>query len=149
MADSTGAIAKIIKNEKGYVNDPADTGGETYNGIARKKNPTWAGWKVIDAMRPHGAFTNAAFAKVLDANAALQKAISTFYKSEYWDKVRGDEIKSQAAADSLSDAAVNMGCHQAILLAQRALGFKDPKGTVPLDDKTLAAINNLGEKFKV
>lgn len=38
----------LIKHEGGYVNDPDDKGGETYKGIARKFNPDWKGWKIID-----------------------------------------------------------------------------------------------------
>ena len=34
-------ISKTLETEGGYVNDPSDSGGETYCGIARNSNPNW------------------------------------------------------------------------------------------------------------
>ena len=47
-------IAEAItgRNEGGYANNSADTGGETYAGIARNYWPKWQGWKYIDNFHP-------------------------------------------------------------------------------------------------
>ena len=49
MADFHKALKRTAKYEGGYVNDPADAGGETYKGISRRANPKWDGWQLIDA----------------------------------------------------------------------------------------------------
>lgn len=43
------AFETIKQWEGGYVNDPADYGGETYCGITRRYNPDWYGWHYIEA----------------------------------------------------------------------------------------------------
>ena len=41
-------ISNTLETEGYYVNDPSDSGGETYCGIARNSNPKWQGWKIVD-----------------------------------------------------------------------------------------------------
>ena len=48
MADFSKAIPKLLKKEGGYVNNPADRGGETYKGIARKYHKSAFMWTLID-----------------------------------------------------------------------------------------------------
>jgi len=45
------------------------------------------------------------------------------YIQQFWQKYRLDLFTSDAIARKLLDMAVNMGPHQAFLLAQRALGY--------------------------
>ena len=42
------ALEILLANEGQYANDKEDLGGETYCGISRKFNPSWAGWQIID-----------------------------------------------------------------------------------------------------
>ena len=44
------AYDKMIQDEGGYVlhKIEGDTGGQTYAGIARNKNPNWPGWGFVD-----------------------------------------------------------------------------------------------------
>ena len=39
MAGFDDAVEIVLQNEKGYVNDPADPGGETNWGISRRAYP--------------------------------------------------------------------------------------------------------------
>ena len=48
MADFEIAYGETEIREGGYVNDPADRGGETHRGVARKFHPKWPGWKIVD-----------------------------------------------------------------------------------------------------
>lgn len=135
MANFENAYALTMKAEGGYVNDPLDPGGETYKGIARKYNPLWAGWKVIDAIKQtKPAGLNAA----LNASVQLQEAIRHFYEVNYWDINRTGEINDQQLANQVFDTAVNCGTGTAARFLQKAAG-------VPADGKvgplTLQAVN--------
>jgi lysozyme family protein len=113
------AFKKTLGHEGGYVCDPDDTGGETYKGISRNNWPSWEGWKIIDkAKRPRRKFP-----KCLDTNEKLTEEVQEFYKGEFWDKLKGDEVaaKSRMVAIELFDTAVNCGHKRAIKFLQRSL----------------------------
>jgi lysozyme family protein len=122
MADFSPAFESMIRNEGGYRlhSVPGDRGGMTYAGIARNRWPRWAGWPDIDA----GA-------------TPASTLVKDFYRAEFWNKVRGDEIESQAVARTIFDFAVNAGVGTAVKLAQLVVG-QTPDGA--LGPKTLAAL---------
>ena len=93
------ALAGVLRQEGGYVNDPRDPGGETKFGISKR------------------AFPN------LDiANLTVDQA-SDIYRRDYWDVVKGDQLPSALAACVFS-CAVNMGNDKAVRLLQRACGVQ-------------------------
>lgn len=65
------------------------------------------------------------------------------FKSSYWDVVRGDEIKSQAIADTLVDFAWGAGPARAVTELQR---FLKVRVSGHLDDATLRALNQADEQ---
>ena len=115
MADFTPAFEKMIHDEGGYqlTDIPGDRGGQTYAGIARKPNPGWAGWQHIDR-KDFGAAT---------------PLVREFYKANFWDRVRGDDIKEQAVAETIFNFAVNTGVGVAVKLAQVIVGVA-PDGAI-------------------
>jgi lysozyme family protein len=133
MANFSTAYNKTAKNEGGYVNDPDDAGGETWKGIARKMHPHWNGWALVDFLKsdPH-------FPANLKNHEKLELEVRKFYMTNFWFKVRGDEIISQAVADSIYDSAVNMGPRTAIILSQRSMQILE---TGVMDDITLQNLN--------
>ena len=134
MADFLIAFEKTIVDEGGYVlhTVPGDTGGMTYAGIARNPNPQWPGWNLID----NGAIDN----------PLLTGMVRNFYKVEFWDRIRGDEITNQIVAENLFNFGVNTGIKVAVKLAQLIVGAT-PDGAV--GDVTLQKFNNIdGEAFK-
>lgn len=133
MADFKTAYDKTARNEGGYSNDPADTGGETWKGIARKKNPDWKGWEIVDSYR-----ANVKFPGILHTLVSLELMEREFYRTYYWSVIRGDEITDQAKANSIYDSAVNMGPKAAVKLAQRALEATE---TGVMDNATLKLLN--------
>lgn len=146
MAIFTKAFTDIIDgHEGGYVNDPTDRGGETYRGIARKVNPSWGGWSIIDGYK---AKTN--FPKNLAADNELNMFILAFYKHNYWDILHLDEINNQGIATEMFDVSVNMGPRQAVLFVQRALNllnknqksYKDITVDGRMGFNTLDTVNN-------
>jgi lysozyme family protein len=78
------AVDLVLVHEGGYVNDPADPGGETNFGISKRAYP----------------MLNIRLLTVADAQA--------IYKSDYWTQVMAD-APSQAVANCALDCAVNQG----------------------------------------
>jgi lysozyme family protein len=131
MADFNPAFEKMISDEGGYqlTNIPGDRGGMTYAGIARNANPDWAGWQFIDRK---------------DFGGATQ-LVREFYKVNFWDRVRGDELTNQAIAETIFNFAVNTGVGVASKLAQLIVGVA-PDGAIGA--KTLERLNICtAEKF--
>lgn len=127
MADFMPAFETMLVNEGGYkfTDDPADKGGQTYAGIARKHHPDWAGWQFIDS-----------------GKGVEPQWVRAFYKINYWNPMRLDEVHSQRIARTLFDFGVNAGIGTAVKLAQIILGTT-PDGKV--GPKTLAALNGAEE----
>lgn len=127
MGNFTIAINKTLKHEGGYVNDPEDTGAETYQGISRVHNPNWSGWKILDTLQPrHGQIY-----------PQLTNAVIEYYKLHYWDAIKGDDICNDKVAAFLFDYFVNSGTH-AIKAVQRIVGVT-ADGII--GNKTIQAIN--------
>lgn len=133
MADFASAYTATCQAEGGYVNDTDDPGGETYKGIARKLNSKWDGWITIDHAKQESTFP-----ANLDRIAELQDKIKTFYKVNYWDTLRCDEMSAQRIAESIFDFAVNAGTYTSAKLAQLTIGEK-PDGII--GPETLKKIN--------
>lgn len=99
------AYRKLEQVEGGYANDPADSGGETYKGIARKFHPEWSGWSIIDEHKEKPGFP----ANI--PGIALEQKVTEFYKAKYWDTCRLDDIavSSERIAREIFDTFVNSG----------------------------------------
>lgn len=125
MADYKTAIKRILQHEGGYVNDPTDSGGETYKGISRKNWPKWTGWAFVDQAKTKGwplgneKFDNDVKSHILSKISGLNDSVIAFYKREFWDKIGGDMIASQTIANNLVDAAVNEGIRPAVKRAEK------------------------------
>jgi len=129
MADFQPAFERMIHDEGGFVlhNVPGDRGGQTYAGIARNMHPNWAGWVDIDAGRQPDA-----------------QKVHDFYRANFWNDIRGDEIAHQAIASDIFNFYVNTG-RPAKVLAQLVIGAT-PDGA--FGSRTVAAINAFDpEKF--
>ena len=116
-------FSKVIKSEGGYVNDPADRGGETNLGV------TVGAW---------GAYLGRAI-QPGEMKALTVETVKPFYKSMYWDKVKGDDLP--VGVDYVVfDFAVNAGTGRAAKFLQRAVGAVDDgvigSGTLGLVAKT-------------
>ena len=107
------AFKEVAAIEGGYVNDPQDTGGETYKGISRVNHPKWLGWHVIDQYKNRGGFPG-----TLDKDPALQDYIKQWYKETYWDKFNLDNCSDEVALE-IFEQAVNLGIGQTTKHIQR------------------------------
>lgn len=120
MADFEKAFAITSAHEGGYVFDKDDAGGETYRGIARRYNPSWKGWRIIDEIKTDNP---ANLSKALDNNSDLQIHVAKFYKRAYWDKFWGDSVPEQDIANELFDTSVNMGVRRAVRFLQEGVNL--------------------------
>lgn len=135
MANFKEAYELTLGHEGGYVKAEDDlAGGETYKGVARKMQPKWEGWIVIDAMKKKPNFP-----QNLDGNIQLQEAIELFYRINFWDTIKGDSINNQIVANSIFDFGVNAGTGTSVTLAQKVVGTTADGKIGP---NTLNAINN-------
>lgn len=136
MADFIRAYdEKTMPNELGYSNDPDDSGGETWRGIARNKNPHSPIWPIVDSYKGQQNFI-----RNLEKDEALQDLVLQEFKSDYWDMVWGDDILDQDIAAQLYDTAVNVGVSAAIRDEQAAAGQKT---TGVMDTQLLNYLNAL------
>lgn len=109
------AFERLIGHEGGYVNNPADPGGETKFGISKR------------------AYPGVDIAKLTVEQA---KAI---YLRDYWSRAQCDTLPP-VVAFQLFDTAVNSGIGQAIRFLQRAVGVADDGVMGPL---TMSAVRRL------
>jgi lysozyme family protein len=134
MAQFEQAFELMIKDEGGYVlhEVAGDTGGSTYAGIARNKNPQWSGWALVDKKEFGGSLTG---------------MVREFYRTEFWDKMRGNEITNQEVANTIFNFGVNSGMGMAIKLAQLTVGATPDGG---IGAKTIEKLNAVtdGQQFK-
>jgi lysozyme family protein len=111
--------------EGGYSNHPLDSGGATMYGITEKV-----------------ARDNGYLGEMKELPLRVAKNI---YKTEYWDRIRLDEIKNEKLQELMFDASVNHGYSRAVLLAQRAYNTLN-KDTITEDGiigtQTIKALNS-------
>lgn len=107
-------ISKTLETEGYYVNDPKDSGGETYCGIARNSNPNWKGWKIVDAHKPLKWNQ-----KIQDSE--LERLVIEIYDSKYYQPIKADRIDSDMIRTHLYDMGVNAGTGAAVKLLQKAI----------------------------
>lgn len=116
MADFLIAFNRTEKNEGRDVWNiiPGDSGGETWSGIARNKNPGSRIWAIIDAMKP---------LKLLQvvSTPELQQLKQTLYKQKYWDPINGDGCPNQQLANQMYDEGVNAGDGEAENILKNSL----------------------------
>src|SRR5512141_1451174 len=123
MADFKTAYKLTMVVEGDYANDPHDRGGETWRGIARKMHPDAAIWSVVDEYKSKPGFPGN-----LKAAAGLEELVWLFYKKEFWDCLRLDDINDQRISNELFDTSVNMGQGIAATFLQRALNISNRNG---------------------
>ena len=100
MGDFNHCIDRILAEEGGLSNHPADPGGLTKYGISKRSYPT------LDI-----------------ANLTLANAQSIYHR-DYWQPIHGDQLPPGLDLLML-DCAINQGVVTAIQLLQQALRIQD------------------------
>lgn len=117
MDKSHTLIQMILKNEGGYWLDPEnlDSGGETYQGISRKNFPKWEGWTIIDKFKPLKR------GQIITTVQELQDLVEQFYKENFYDKCKIDDISNVYIAAHVLDHSVNSGVSNGVKCLQKAI----------------------------
>lgn len=106
------AFSLTVAHEGGYVNDPADPGGETKFGISKRSYP--------DEDIP---------------NMTLERA-KLLYRRDYWDRMHCAAMHPSIGF-ALFDAGVNCGCERAATWLQQLVGAIEDGRVGP---RTLASV---------
>jgi lysozyme family protein len=107
------AFDRLIGNEGGYVNDPADPGGETNWGISKRSYPN------------------------VNIAELTREGAKEIYLRDFWQRGHMDEL-DPAVSFQVFDFAVNSGIETAIRKLQTAVGVADDGHVGPV---TIAAMN--------
>lgn len=102
MSQFDRVMAYILTEEGGYVNNPADPGGETKYGISKRAYPT----------------LNIATLTVEDAKR--------IYRRDYWDVLGLDTVEKYGPALVLMDCGVNQGVKRALQFKDRVATSSQP-----------------------
>jgi len=122
MANYNDAIVKTLAREGGarVTHVTNDKGGVTKYGISQTAYPT------------------------LDIANLTEQQARDIYKRDYWDRICGDDIKSQLIAENIFDTAVNMGVRTASRLVQITLNISPADGVI--GSESLNVINTQNEQ---
>ena len=121
MANFNEYLPKLERYEGFYSNHPLDGGGETLYGIARKTGaPFPEFWAIVDMYRARPNFPQN---MVGDKQLVTMK--NAWYKKNYWNVLKGDQIKSQKLAEQIVDMGINSGVGTAARLVYRMLGLPE------------------------
>jgi lysozyme family protein len=107
------ALAFVLKEEGGYVNNPRDPGGITNLGVTKRAWETYLHHPVDEA-----------------AMRALTVAdVTPFYRTQYWNAVMGDKLPAGIGL-AVFDLAVNGGVRRASKMLQELVGEKNVDGWI-------------------
>ena len=164
MAKAHEPIKLTFLREGELSIDNSDTGGFTYLGIAYNKNKSFTVIneilefvgkeliklgiiKSVDELRnlgtPKGKPISISNTVLNNLNSLLRKnkyenKLIEYYKKQYWDVNKCDDISSQTLAEELFDFGVNAGPGTAAKILQRLVDVKDDGN---LGEMSLYAIN--------
>lgn len=94
------AFDRLIGNEGGYSNNPADPGGETNWGISKRSYPN------------------------VDIKNLTRDGAKAIYRPDFWNRIHADELNGGVAFQAF-DFAVNSGIETAVRKLQTAVGVAD------------------------
>jgi lysozyme family protein len=95
----------VLKHEGGFVNHPKDPGGMTNLGVTKAAWEAYLGHSVTEE----------------NMRALTPFIVKPFYKAQYWDKIKGDQLPS-GADYAAYDLAVNSGVGRAAKYLQEIAG---------------------------
>lgn len=151
MADYEKAFEILMKlefsNPSNFLHKNKTERDYTVAGIYKYAHPKWLGWFIVmdSLQRNNGNVVSAS--RDLYKNYHLKELIMNFYKSQFWDRMRLDEVKNDNTATEIFVFAVNAGTRNAIRKVQKLVGA-DADGL--MGPVTLGFINSFDpDKFDI
>lgn len=108
------AFDRLLGHEGGYVNNPADPGGETNWGISKRSYPH------------------------LNIKDLTREQAKDIYLRDFWNYIHADKLYD-GVAFQLLDFAINSGITTAVRYFQRALGVADDGHWGPISQRAANA----------
>lgn len=137
MADVNKLVPIIFGWEGGLANDPLDRGGLTNMGV------TLDTWRAVGYDKTGDGVIDGADLKQLD-----KKDVINVLKKHYWDRWKGDHIRSQSLANILVDWVWASGAW-GIKIPQRILGVPVDGVVGPMTLSTLNEANARNLFFRI
>jgi lysozyme family protein len=119
-------LARVLKHEGGYVNDPLDSGGRTNLGVTQRVWEEFVGHPVSEA----------------DMRALTPQKVAPMYKIKYWNPSYC-AVLPKGLDYVVFDFAVNAGTGRSVKTLQSAIGLLADGVIGP---RTMAAINGANPK---
>jgi lysozyme family protein len=119
-------LARVLKHEGGYVNDPLDSGGRTNLGVTQRVWEEFVGHPVSEA----------------DMRALTPQKVAPMYKIKYWNPSYC-AVLPKGLDYVVFDFAVNAGTGRSVKTLQQAIGCVADGVIGP---RTMAAINDANPK---
>lgn len=117
--------------------------GYTFMGIYEGAHPSWKGWELIyRTLELYKDLEKASYECY--QNIFLIDLVEKFYKANFWNKLRLDEIRSDRIADLIFKFAVNVGIKRAVKYAQMVANVRID-GII--GNNTISALNTLDSKY--
>ena len=117
--------------------------GYTFMGIYEGAHPSWKGWEIVyrtlDLYKDLRKTSYECY-----QNVFLTDLVKEFYKENFWDKLRLDEIKSDRIADLIFKFAVNVGIKRAVRYAQMVANVRID-GII--GNNTISVLNSLDSGY--
>ncbi|WP_436516655.1 glycoside hydrolase family 108 protein [Ekhidna sp. To15] len=122
------AFSRTMGNEGGFIlhKNEGDRGGWTFAGIAENFWPDWEGWALVKSGQ--------------EDDPIVTRLVKEFYKKNFWDKMRLDQVENKIVCYNLFDFGMNTGHKRAVRYAQQVLGLIADGIIGP---KTIGALNSL------
>ena len=117
-------FALVLKNEGGYVDNPADPGGATNLGCTKATWEAWVGHPVTKD----------------DIKALTPNDVMPLYKVKYWDTIKGDDLP-EGVDYAVFDFAINSGPSRAAKALQSVLSITVDGQIGPATLRALEAAN--------
>ena len=127
-----------FSNENDVLERNATEDGWTFMGIYQGAFPGLDLWKVVRQKMQQYNGDMKLVGSMLYNNPQVREMVEAFYKKEFWDKAKLDDVVSQQVANEIFIAGVNMGIKKAVMLAQKLVSVPQDGVVGP---KTLKAIN--------
>ena len=121
--DFDTCLSFTLREEGGFVDDPADPGGATNMGITLATLRSWTDDPATGV------------AQIRQMTSRMAEAI---YGARYWNPIRGDALP-RGVDLSVFDFGVNAGTYRSAMLLQQALGFPVGETDGCIGPQTLAA----------